>query len=160
MREPPAKARGFRVPHRIHLDLPNLPGSEKLAMDAAASVAQDLGLPCARVQELRSAVAEACINAMEHGNAGSPDACVGVDIRSRGHWLWVNVADSGGIFALAEETPRLEEKLQGTEPARGWGVYLMRHLVDDIRVRPRADGRKVVRLGMRLDPGDRYGAGR
>jgi anti-sigma regulatory factor (Ser/Thr protein kinase) len=41
---------------------------EKVAMSTAASVAELMGFPSDRVDNLKTAVAEACLNAIEHGN--------------------------------------------------------------------------------------------
>lgn len=43
-------------------------GVEKVAMSTAASVAGIMGFSADRVEDLKTAVAEACINAIEHGN--------------------------------------------------------------------------------------------
>jgi hypothetical protein len=50
------------------LRLPSRLGFEKVAMNTAASVAQIMGFSDDRVNDLKTAVAEACINAIEHGN--------------------------------------------------------------------------------------------
>jgi len=45
-----------------------VPSVEKVAMDFAASVAKMRQFPEARIEDLKTAIAEACINAIEHGN--------------------------------------------------------------------------------------------
>ena len=52
----------------IHLHIPSELGYEKVAMGAARSVAQAMGFSGDRILDLQTAVAEACTNAMEHGN--------------------------------------------------------------------------------------------
>lgn len=43
-------------------------GNERLAMVRVAEIVQDVGLPANRLEKLKTAVAEATMNAMEHGN--------------------------------------------------------------------------------------------
>ena len=50
------------------LRLPTRLGFEKVAMNTAASVAEIMGFSLDRVEDLKTAVSEACINAIEHGN--------------------------------------------------------------------------------------------
>lgn len=56
------------VPIITELRLPTRLGVEKVAMSTAASVAGIMGFSADRVEDLKTAVAEACINAIEHGN--------------------------------------------------------------------------------------------
>jgi serine/threonine-protein kinase RsbW len=44
------------------------PGNERQAMESVASMIKDLGLAQQRLERLKTAVAEATLNAMEHGN--------------------------------------------------------------------------------------------
>jgi serine/threonine-protein kinase RsbW len=53
---------------RIELRLPSRLGFEKVAMDTAVSVANLMGFSSERIEDLKTAIAEAWINAMEHGN--------------------------------------------------------------------------------------------
>lgn len=55
-------------PGTIELHIPSRLGYEKIAMNTAASTARMMGFSDERVEDLKTAVAEACINAMEHGN--------------------------------------------------------------------------------------------
>ena len=52
----------------VHVQLPSELGFEKVAMNTAASMAELMGFSKERIDDLKTAVAEACINAMEHGN--------------------------------------------------------------------------------------------
>ena len=53
-------------------------GFEKVAMSTAASVAKLMGFREDRIEDLKTAVAEACINAIEHGNRLNEKLSVGV----------------------------------------------------------------------------------
>ena len=48
------------------------------------------------------------------------------------------------------ETPDLEAKLEGLQKPRGWGIFLIKNMVDDIRVSD-ADGRHTVELVLNVE---------
>ena len=65
--------------------------------------------------------------------------------------LWIS--DQGGAHEIQEaEEPDLEAKLEGLQKPRGWGLYLIRNMVDDVRVSSDGD-RHTVELVMRLEGG-------
>jgi serine/threonine-protein kinase RsbW len=114
-----------------------------------------LGLPHHRVEALETAVAEAVSNAIEHGNDSQPSLPVEVRVTADEDSVVVRVADQGrGGEAPAPDAPSpdLEAKLRGDQPARGWGLFLMRSLVDDVRVEHEG-ARCVVTLLMRRSSG-------
>jgi serine/threonine-protein kinase RsbW len=63
---------------KIELYIPNTIGSEKAAINKAASIAREMGFSDDRVEDLKTAVSEACINAIEHGNKFDRDTKVGI----------------------------------------------------------------------------------
>jgi hypothetical protein len=63
----------MRSEQTLELRIPSVLGFEKLAMDFAADVAKMMNVPEERVEDLKTAVAEACVNAIEHGNKPTPD---------------------------------------------------------------------------------------
>ena len=67
----------------VTLILPNAIGHERIAMASLASFAKMHGYSLARIEDLKTAVAEAAINAMEHGNKGRPDAVVNIDTKAQ-----------------------------------------------------------------------------
>ena len=49
--------------------------------------------------------------------------------------LLIRIVDNGGGRDIPEpETPDLEAKLQGLQKPRGWGLFLIKNMVDDMRV--------------------------
>ena len=115
------------------LRLPTRLGFEKVAMNTAASVAQIMGFSPDRVEDLKTAVAEACINAIEHGN--QLDALLGVvvtlsmDERS----LAIKILDEGpGVPAEEVHEPDIDRKMLGEESPRGMGMFLIQALVDEV----------------------------
>ena len=115
--------------------LPSQPGNERLAMDRVAEAIGDLPLPEARVERVKTAVAEATMNAMEHGNGYREDVPVAIRVTAGGETLRVSVTDQGGGRPIPEaETPDLDAKLAGEQTPRGWGLFLIKNMADEMNV--------------------------
>jgi serine phosphatase RsbU (regulator of sigma subunit)/anti-sigma regulatory factor (Ser/Thr protein kinase) len=113
--------------------LPSEPGNERIAMDRVADAVREIGLSSARLERLKTAVAEATMNAMEHGNAYQADLPVDIRVLASDQELSVHITDHGGGRTIAEpETPDLDAKLEGLQKPRGWGLFLIKNMVDDM----------------------------
>lgn len=134
------------------------PGNERLAMEEVAAAVQGVDLPAPRVERLKTAVAEATLNAMEHGHHYQVDLPVSIRLRASETALAVTITDQGGGTPIPEpETPDLEAKLAGRQRPRGWGLFLIENMVDDLRVT--VDGtHHIVDLIMYLNEGDGDGS--
>jgi serine/threonine-protein kinase RsbW len=115
----------------IELRLPSRLGYEKVAMNTAASVAKLMGFADERVEDLKTAVAEACINAIEHGNKLDDSLCVGVFLSMDEDSLEVKVTDTGDGPQGTTAAPDIDKKMHGEEDARGMGMFLIQALVDE-----------------------------
>lgn len=115
----------------IELRLPSRLGYEKVAMNTAASVAKLMGFAEERIDDLKTAVAEACINAMEHGNKldESQNVCVALSVEANS--LEVKVHDSGSGPHGTVHKPDIDKKMHGEEATRGMGMFLIQALVDE-----------------------------
>jgi serine phosphatase RsbU (regulator of sigma subunit) len=132
-------------------ELPSRPGNEREAIARVARAVAGLGLAASRLERLKTAVAEATMNAMEHGNEYRPDRPVSIRVLHSADRLRVQVTDQGGAGELAEtEAPDLEAKLEGRQKPRGWGLFLIEEMVDEARVTSEGGGR-TVELVMRLE---------
>lgn len=139
-------------PARVEVRLPSRLGYEKVAMSTAASVAKLVGLAPERIEDLKTAVAEACINAIEHGNRFNENLSVGVVLSAEAGALEVKVLDGGKGSSARPRRPDIDRKMQGEEPPRGMGMFLIQSLVDEAEWVPGTDGRSsYVRLVIRLD---------
>lgn len=126
------------------------PGNERMALARVAEAVAGHGLPAARLERLKTAVAEATMNAIEHGNQGRAEIPVDVEVIEDGDDIVVTISDLGGEHAPAGpvEEPDLLAKLEGEQRSRGWGLFLIRNMVDGMDVT--TDGpRHTVRLVMR-----------
>src|ERR1017187_4024619 len=92
-------------PTTVEVRVPSRMGFEKVAMSTAASVAKLMGFPDDRIEDLKTALAEACINAIEHGNQLDGNLCVGVILSASDEALEVKVMDTGSGIAKAPSKP-------------------------------------------------------
>ncbi len=132
------------------VNLPTRLGYERIAMDCSASFARLVGLVPERIDDLKTAVAEACLNAMEHGNQGRLDARVIVTLNFDGRTFSVCVEDEGqGIVDLPED-PDIERKIERLEPPRGLGIFLIRKLVDEVEFNKRTRHGHLLRMVLKM----------
>ncbi len=130
----------------IELNLPSRLGYERIAMESLASFAKIVGFVSERVEDLKTAVAEACTNAIEHGNRGHPNARVIVTMNYEGGVLSVSVVDEGeGIEEFPEE-PDILKKVQNLQTHRGSGISLIKRLVDEVEFNKMTSEGHMVRM--------------
>ena len=115
--------------------LPSQPGNECEAATQVTAAIRPLNLPDLRVQRLRTAVAEAAMNAIEHGNKKRPELPVTIQVLVSPQALAVRISDHGGGGPIpSPETPDLHAKLAGLQSPRGWGLFLIEKMVDEVHV--------------------------
>ncbi len=133
--------------------IPSEPGRERQATEmVAAVVASGTALAPAGIERLKTAVAEATMNAMEHGNQYRPDVPVRIEVLRSPEAVRVRIVDQGGgQFRHQAETPDLEAKLAGLQSPRGWGLFLIEAMVDEMTISS-DDRHHIVDLVMRLTP--------
>ncbi len=136
--------------NRIELHIPSVMGFEKVAMECAATTAKNMGFTEDRVEDLKTAVAEACLNAIEHGNQLDRSTRVGITLTVEESKLQVSVKDEGkGVADIP--TPSIENKIACKEKPRGWGIFLIKQLVNEVAFEPNPEGGNVVRMIIYLD---------
>ncbi len=118
-------------------------------MERVAGAVQPLHLEAGRLANLKTAVAEATMNAMEHGNHYQPDRVVAIKVLASPSRVIVLVSDQGEGFAMPDvlAAPNLTAKLAGLQTPRGWGLFLIKNLVDELRIE-RVESRNVVEMVM------------
>jgi len=114
-------------------------------------VAKLMGFPDDRIEDLKTALAEACINAIEHGNQLDSSLCVGVILSASDEALEVKVMDTGSGITKAPSKPDIDRKMHGEEDPRGMGMFLIQSLVDEAEWVKGSPGKgSYVRLVIRL----------
>jgi serine phosphatase RsbU (regulator of sigma subunit)/anti-sigma regulatory factor (Ser/Thr protein kinase) len=132
--EPEPESSGGRV--LLRLSLAGEPGNERRAMDEVANAVHGLGIAPARLEQLKTAVSEAAMNAIEYGSQGRPDVPVDVVVETTRDSIVVRITDRAlsGAVPTDAESPDIELKLAGEQKPRGWGLFLIRNMVDSMDV--------------------------
>jgi len=121
-------------------------GNERAAMQRVAEAVAPLGLEPTRLERLKTAVAETVMNAIEYGSQGDPSVPVDVRVDADDETIRVRVTDRALSGPVPDaEMPDLDAKLEGKQKPRGWGLFLIRHMVDGMDVHA-ADGQQTVTL--------------
>lgn len=137
--------------------VPSEQGNERLAMRQVTEVIQPLGLPPRSLDQLKTAVAEATMNAMEHGNKYQAEVPVLLQVLRSDASVLVRISDQGDPApADAPEAPNLEAKLDNRQTPRGWGLFLIHNMVDEMNVTNDANGH-TIELVMHLKGDDHAG---
>lgn len=123
----------------MELSLPSELGYEVIARDAVAAFARRLGLSAERIEDVKTALSEACINAIEHGNSLRPGLRVQISCRFEDERLVIDVEDQG-VRSYAPKTAPLAitEKIAGLGSLRGMGLLLISQLCDEAGFVPRS----------------------
>jgi serine/threonine-protein kinase RsbW len=140
------------APNVTELRLPTRLGFEKVAMSTAASVAELMGFSHDRVEDLKTAVSEACINAMEHGNHLDEQLRVVVTLSIGDSSLEVRICDQGSGVHEQAHVPDIDRKMSGEEAPRGMGMFLIQALVDEVEYVSEPSG-SYARLVIYLNAG-------
>jgi serine/threonine-protein kinase RsbW len=124
----------------MELSLPSELGYEVIARDAVAAFARRLGIPAERIEDLKTALSEACINAIEHGNSLRPGLRVQIYCRFENERLVIEVMDQGvSSFAPRSEPLSISEKIAGLGSLRGMGLLLISQLCDEAGFVPQTE---------------------
>jgi serine/threonine-protein kinase RsbW len=120
--------------------------TELIAAHALEEIARRHKFPSKAINQLKTALVEACINAAEHGLAPDrkihqrflvSDDKITISISNRGLRLTDKLAErqDGEVQILPQES---------SDTRRGWGLNLIRGLMDDVRVEPVDDGTRIT----------------
>ena len=142
----------------VTFSVPSEPGNERIALARVADAVATSGLSNDQLERLKTAVAEATMNAIEHGNHNQAELDVDVTVAALDDGVAVSIVDQGGAHAPAPdsavELPDLDKKLSGLQTPRGWGLFLIQNMVDAMDVFIDGD-LHTVRLVMRTSPAPR-----
>jgi len=95
--------------------------------------------------EVRMAVIEAVINAIEHGRSDKGRVQISFSTGSAPARLAVTIGDSGAGFDPARvKAPVISEKIGTTQRKRGWGLKIMRSLMDEVVIDSSDQGTRVT----------------
>jgi len=120
------------VPTSFEMVIPMVSDAELVAARAVEQIARNTDLDMESSGQLQMAIIEACINAMEH--SGSYDKKIFLRITVFREKFEVVIESPGKYFdPEAPEGPETGKRA-GSDRKRGWGLKLMRKVMDDVRV--------------------------
>ena len=133
-------------PREVHLTIPVAPEMEIAATAQVAALGEWMELGRDKIDEVKMAVVEACINAFEHSHADERRVDITFRVFGEGspERLEIRVHDEGIGFSPADvEVPKIEDKLRG-DRKRGWGLRIIQGLMDEVRIQSGTKGTTVV----------------
>lgn len=117
------------------ITLPAEPGNDRLAVETVSAALRALPLSPERLERLKTAVAEAALNALEHGSGYQSERPIVIHVRASDRALKVGITNQGGSdIPAATPVPDLAAKLAGQQTPRGWGFFLIEHMVDEVQI--------------------------
>jgi serine/threonine-protein kinase RsbW len=134
----------------VEVSLPSRLGYERIAMDCSASFAKMAGFAPQRIEDLKTAVAEACLNAIEHGNKSHPDTRVLVTMDFKDDRFSVLVKDGGNGIRRLPRDRTVMRRIENLEPPKGLGIYLIKQLVDEVEFNNMTKDGHTVKMVIKL----------
>jgi anti-sigma regulatory factor (Ser/Thr protein kinase) len=114
--------------------VPSEEGNERIAIAKVTAAVDSLSIATDRLERLKTAVGETVMNAIEHGNEFRSELDVDVEVCANEDTVSVLVTDQGGTKAIPEAAlPDIEAKLAGEQTPRGWGLFLIEKMVDEVK---------------------------
>jgi len=130
------------------MTIPVAPEMEIAATAQVSALGEWMEMGRDKIDEVKMAVVEACINAFEH--SATPDHKVELAFRvgdeegGRGPYLEVDVTDAGhGFDPTRLRAPEIAAALRSPRK-RGWGIKIIESLMDDVRIESGERGTRIV----------------
>ncbi|TAM92063.1 ATP-binding protein [bacterium] len=135
-------------------EVPNRPEFVSTARHWIVAMSRHLGADAQTSADVEFAVGEALANAVEHGRrVGRDNRKITLRIhRTHDHDLIVEVVDSGAAFDFNRQGTRSDDEFHAP---RGFGIFLMRELMDEVHYEHRRAG-NVVRLVKRIPEAEEH----
>ena len=124
--------------------------NELIAASTAEQIARRLMFRPEAINQIKTAVVEACINASEH--SFSPDRKIYQRFRLESDRLVVTISSRGIVPANLNGTRSGSATSEAAEERRGWGLKLIRTLMDEVEFE-RVDDGTSLRMTKYLRPG-------
>jgi serine/threonine-protein kinase RsbW len=122
--------------------------TELIAAHALEEIARRHKFPPKAINQLKTALVEACINAAEHSL--TPDRKIHQRFIVSDDKITISISNRGIRLADRLATPQAEgagaevQPIESADTRRGWGLNLIRGLMDDVRVEPVDDGTRIT----------------
>ena len=128
----------------VELKLPIIENMELVATQTAEVVSKHMKLDNEKTNEISLALIEACINAFEHSESKSE---VFIHFIISDESLTIKVIDKGKGFDSSKiSIPNIENKLGSDEKKRGWGIMLIKELMDSVNFESNDQGTTLTMI--------------
>ncbi len=125
------------VPMELNQELKVIERAEKLA--------REQGFDRDSIDEIKLAVIEAVINAIEHGSNAERIVYITFGLSRQPLQMTITISDSGaGFNPDSVREPDIREKINKHERKRGWGLKIMRSLMDEVIINSSPSGTQVT----------------
>jgi serine/threonine-protein kinase RsbW len=120
------------------------PEMELLVCEKASAVARSMGMSQDKIDEVKLAVIEACLNTLEHSQASPRQFQVTFSVlgQEEPEALQITVRDRGVGFSPSGRTGAKNKKVKLSK--RGWGLQIIEGLMDEVHIESGAGGTTVV----------------
>lgn len=117
----------------VELRIPSELGYEKIAREAVATVARRLNFGEEKIEDIKTAISEACTNAIRYGSGSDARMKVVVVLTADEDKLDILIKDpgAGGAPPLDVTIPDINGMIEGKARFGGMGLYIIRELVDE-----------------------------
>lgn len=117
----------------VELKIPSELGYEKIAREAVATVAHRLNFSQEKIEDIKTAISEACTNAIRYGSGSDARMKVVVILTADDHKLDILIKDPGasGVPPVNINIPDINGMVEGKQRLGGMGLYIIRELVDE-----------------------------
>ncbi len=122
--------------------LPPSRNAELVGVRAATEISAEMGFDEDSIGRIKTSVVEACINAFEH--SGSPPSKVHLRFVTSPEALTIYVSNPGYDFDGALSATPAAGGAEALPQKRGWGLALMKGLMDEVRFESLDGGTRLV----------------
>ena len=131
----------------VSMTIPVAPEMEIVATAQAAALGEYIAMPRDKIDEVKLALVEACINAFEHADCRDEQLHLtfrlGQEPKGR-EWLEVEVLDKGKGFDHGRVEPPSLEKSFASHRKRGWGLQIIKSLMDEVEITSGQWGTRIL----------------
>jgi serine/threonine-protein kinase RsbW len=114
--------------------------TEMIAANAVEEIARRHDFKQSAINQIKTALVEACINAAEHSH--SPDRRIYQKITFEEDKIIITIANRG-VKMPAQKVLESVSTIEPNEGRRGWGLKLMRRLMDEVNFEQTDDGTRI-----------------
>jgi serine/threonine-protein kinase RsbW len=133
----------------VSMSIPVAPEMEIVATAQAAALGEYVGLSRDKIDEVKLALVEACINAFEHADCRDEQLHLtfrlGRELQAKGReFLEVEVLDKGKGFDQHRVEAPSQQKTFVSHRKRGWGLQIIKSLMDEVDITSGEWGTRIL----------------